>query len=330
MTNIFNKRINIKPYEYPDLLKFKDAIRHSYWIHTEFNTTGDIQDFKTSISNEEKEILKKTMLAISQIEINVKRFWGNLYNHFPKPEIDDVGGTFAESEVRHKDAYSFVLEKLGLNEEFKKITEIPAIKDRIDYLESFMTQNKENVMYEEQQTVLTLILFSLFVEHISLFSQFLIMMSFNKEKNLFKGISNIVEATSKEERIHGDFGIALYKIIKKERPELFDDVFINKLKTLSGKAFLAEKKILDWIYEKGDLDFIPKDVVLNYMSNKFNQSFKALGIDFQYETNKDLLEKTKWFDLELEATKGNDFFVKRSINYSKRTKTITKDDLFKE
>ena len=42
---LFVPRFEIKPYEYPELLEFKDAIRHSYWLHTEFNFTGDIQDF---------------------------------------------------------------------------------------------------------------------------------------------------------------------------------------------------------------------------------------------------------------------------------------------
>jgi ribonucleoside-diphosphate reductase beta chain len=42
----------------------------------------------------------------------------------PKPEIGAVGFTFAESEVRHMDAYSHLLEILGLNEEFEKITEV--------------------------------------------------------------------------------------------------------------------------------------------------------------------------------------------------------------
>ena len=31
--NIFSSRENILPYEYPQLLKYKDAIRHSYWIN---------------------------------------------------------------------------------------------------------------------------------------------------------------------------------------------------------------------------------------------------------------------------------------------------------
>ena len=39
----------------------------------------------------------------------------------PKPEIGAVGFTFAESEVRHMDAYSHLLEILGLNNEFQKI-----------------------------------------------------------------------------------------------------------------------------------------------------------------------------------------------------------------
>ena len=44
--NIFKKRENILPYEYPQLLDYKDAIRHSYWIDTEYNFTEDISDFK--------------------------------------------------------------------------------------------------------------------------------------------------------------------------------------------------------------------------------------------------------------------------------------------
>lgn len=329
MSNIFQKRVNIKPLEYPELISFKDAIRHSYWIHTEFNTTGDVQDFKTKISLQEKQVMSKSMLGISQIEVNVKRFWGNLYNHFPKPEIDDVGTTFADSEVRHKDAYSFLLEQLGMDEDFEKIYEIPAIIDRVEYLDNFMNiKDYEGDEDTKQRFVLTVILFSLFVEHISLFGQFLIMMSFNKHKNLFKGISNIVEATSKEEEIHGRFGIALYEIIKEERPELFTEDFYDKLKTLSEKAFKAENKVIDWIYEDGDVDFISKATVKAYITNRFNKSLQILGIDPMFDVDKDLLKETEWFDVEVLVTKENDFFNKRSTEYSKRTASITEDDLF--
>lgn len=323
--NIFEKRLNIKPYEYPELLQFKDAIRHSYWLHTEFNLTSDIQNYKIDLNDQEREVVKRTMLAISQIEVNVKRFWGDLYKFIPKPEIDDVGGTFAESEVRHKDAYSFLLEQLGLNHEFEKIKDIAVLNKRIDYLEKFQASKTTN----QKGFVTALILFSLFVEHISLFGQFLILMSFNKERNLFKGLSNIVEATSKEEEIHGKFGIALFNIIKKENPNLFDFEFENDIKFLASKARKAEIGIIDWIYENGDLDFIPKENIKNYINNRFNNSMNILGIDsLQFPVDKELLKSTKWFDIEILSSKENDFFNKRSIDYSKKTKQFTQDELF--
>ena len=135
--NIFEKRVNILPYEYPSLLAYKDAIRHSYWIHSEFNFTTDIDDYKTKISNEEREVIKRSMLAIAQIEVNVKTFWADLYKRMPITEIGDVGMTFAESEVRHKDAYAQLLRILGLEDEVQTVIEIPAIKNRINYLTKY-------------------------------------------------------------------------------------------------------------------------------------------------------------------------------------------------
>lgn len=323
--DIFKKRIHLKPYEYPELYEYVSAIRHSYWIHTEFNFTSDIQDFKVNVSNKERSAIKNSMLAIAQIEVAVKTFWGNIYQKMPKPEIGAVGFTFAESEVRHMDAYSHLLEILGLNGEFLKIKEIPALIDRVKYLEKAIKSARSDDNKEYAQSIL---LFSLFIEHVSLFSQFLIMMSFNKHKNLFKGISNAVEATSKEEQIHGLFGIDVINIIKKEHPEWFDKEYENAIIESCKEAFESEKKVVDWILEAGEIDFLPKNVILEFIKNRFNNSLASIGIPRIFEVDKEELAKTDWFDDEVIATKHGDFFVKRSINYNKRNQSVTGDDLF--
>jgi ribonucleoside-diphosphate reductase beta chain len=324
-SNIFEKRINLKPYDYPVLGEYVNAIRHSYWIHTEFNYTSDVQDFKTSLSEVEKNAIKNTMLAISQIEVAVKTFWGDIYKKMPKPEIGSVGATFAESEVRHHDAYSHLLEILGLNNEFKNLKKNPVIMKRVSYLESAL----KNVNSDDNQEFSeSIILFSLFIEHVSLFSQFLIIMAFNKYRNVLKGISNVVEATSKEEQIHGDFGIDLIKIIKEENPEWFDESHKVLVQETCKEAFLSESKLIDWIFEKGELDFLPKIVIKEFIKNRFNNSLESIGISKVFDINETLLSNTDWFDDEIIGTKHGDFFVKRSINYSKRTKSITSDDLF--
>lgn len=324
-TNIFEKRINLKPYEYPALYEYVPAIRHSYWIHTEFNFTSDVQDFKTLLTDVERSAIKNTMLAISQIEVAVKSFWGDIYHRMPKPEIGSVGATFAESEVRHHDAYSHLLEILGLNEEFEDLKKKPVIMKRVQYLEAALKNTKSENNQEYAESIL---LFSLFIEHVSLFSQFLIIMAFNKYKNMLKGISNVVEATSKEEQIHGDFGIDIIKIIKAENPDWFDADYHAMIQEMCREAFTAESKIVDWIFEAGELDFLPKNLVNEFIKNRFNNSLESIGIKKIFEVDEGLLARTEWFDDEIIGTKHGDFFVKRSINYSKRTQSITSDDLF--
>lgn len=323
--DIFKKRINLKPYEYPELLEYVDAIRHSYWIHTEFNFTSDIQDFKVHVTEPERTAIKHAMLAIAQIEVSVKTFWGDVYKKMPKPEIGSVGLTFAESEVRHQDAYAHLLEILGLNNEFTKIKDIPVIMQRITYLEKSIKNARSDDNREYAQAIL---LFSLFIEHVSLFSQFLIIMSFNKHKNLFKGISNVIEATSKEEQIHGLFGIDIINLIKEEHPEWFDDAYNESILESCREAYEAESKIVDWIFEKGEIGCAPTAVVKEFIKNRFNNSLDSIGLPRIFTIDEKLLEKTEWFDDEVIGTKHGDFFVKRSINYNKRSKSITEDDLF--
>ena len=324
-SNIFEKRINLKPYEYPKLYEYVPAIRHSYWIHTEFNYTSDIQDFKTRLTPLERNAIKNTMLAISQIEVAVKTFWGDIYQRMPKPEIGSVGATFSESEVRHHDAYSHLLEILGLNNEFENLKKKPVIMRRVQYLEAALKNAKTEHNKDYAESIL---LFSLFIEHVSLFSQFLIIMAFNKHRNMLKGISNVVEATSKEEQIHGDFGIDVIRIIKAENPTWFDDEYHIMVQEMCREAFDSESKIVDWIFEEGELDFLPKAVINEFIKNRFNNSLESIGIEKVFDIDQELLHETEWFDDEIIGTKHGDFFVKRSINYSKRTQSITSNDLF--
>lgn len=323
--DIFKFRLNLKPYEYPELAEYKEAIQHSYWLHTEFNYTSDIHDFKVNVSEIERNAIKNAMLAIAQVEVAVKTFWGDLYHRLPKPELGSVGYTFAESEVRHQDAYSHLLEILGLNEEFEQIKEIPELLQRVNYLTKGAILARTE---SDRDYTLSILLFSLFIEHVSLFSQFLIVMSFNKYRNIFKGMSNVIEATSKEEQIHGLFGIELLNIIRKEHPEWFDDQLERQVIEACKEAYESEKMVVDWIYEKGDLEFLPKKMVYEFIKNRLNHSLKSIGYQPIFEVDESAIEATDWFDDEVVATKHVDFFVKRSINYSKRTRSITGDDLF--
>ena len=324
-TNLFREREELKPYEYNEFLEYTDAIRNSYWVHTEFNFSGDVQDFKVDTTDVEKSVIRKTMLAIAQIEVKVKTFWSDTYSQMPKSEIGSVGMTFAESEIRHMDAYSHLLDILGIEDDFKEVTEVPAIKSRMEYLDDII-EDADNASRDEYAR--SILLFSTFVEHVSLFSQFLIMTSFDKHEKKFKGISNAVEATSKEEQIHGLFGQQLVNTIREENPELLDEEFENEVQEMCEKAYEAEMEILDWIFAEGELEFLPREHVDEFLKDRFNQSLENVEVDPIFETNDDVLDETRWFDEDIMMTKDNDFFAKRSTTYNKHTQSVTAEEMF--
>jgi len=124
------------------------------------------------------------------------------------------------------------------------------------------------------------------------------------------------------------FGSELINIIKEENPEWFDEEFEQLIDSACKKAYIAEVKILDWIFEKGELDFLSKDTIKNFIQNRFNNSLARIGMKPVFEVDFTEIEKTLWFDVEITATKEGDFFYKKQVDYNKKSKSITEDDLF--
>ena len=198
---------------------------------------------------------------------------------------------------------------------------------RIKFLEKSIA-NANSSEIENKDYFENIILFSIFVENVSLFSQFLVIMSFNKFKNMLKGMSNAVEATSKEENIHAEFGFDLINTIKKENPHWWTEDLVEDIVDATIDAYDVESDIIDWIFEKGDLDFLTKEQTRHFIKKRYNDSLKKIGIEPIFKEYPYELKATEWFNDEIFTTKHTDFFNKRSINYSKRQKSITEDDLF--
>ena len=189
---IFDKRKNYKPFEYPELQKFVDVMNETFWTVKEVDFTGDDQDFKTRLSPKEQEIIRRSLLGIAQVEVDVKTFWGDLYKHFPKPEFNNVGSSFAESETRHSEAYSKLLEVLNYEEDFKNLLEIPVFKEKLNLIEQSMS-SKTDIIEK-------LLFFTIVIENSSLFSQFANILAMAKFKGIMKNVANIILWTQNDEQ----------------------------------------------------------------------------------------------------------------------------------
>lgn len=320
--DIFRKRVNYKPFEYPELAEFRLAILNNFWLHTHYNYTPDVQDLEVNMPKADAETAKRAILAISQIEVKVKDFWGKIGNTLQKPEIAEVGAVFAGNEVVHAMAYSNLLEVMGLNDEFSKILEVPAIKSRVKYLEKSLSTPTDNKEYFKN-----VILFSMFIEHVSLFSQFYILLKYYKENKWLKGTSNAIKATSTEETLHAKFGFAIVNTIKTENPDWVTPKMEEVVYTLAAEAIEAEFEVLDWIAGANDsLRYEVRD----FIRTRMNSALEAIGMQsrFVLEGNNGVPYNFEWFDVLVSSNAEVDFFDSKSVAYSKGMHSFDSDNLF--
>jgi ribonucleoside-diphosphate reductase beta chain len=322
---IFDKRLQYKPFEYPEVLQFTAAINKSFWVHSEVDFTADTQDFHSHLNPAERTAVKNSLLAIAQIEVAVKSFWGNLYNHLPKPEMNGLGSTFAECEFRHSEAYSRLVEVLGYNNQFEKLVDVPVIRQRIDYLSDALSSAKST---DKKEYTISLILFSILIENVSLFSQFAIILSFTRFKGLMKNVSNIIAWTSVDEQIHANAGIYLINKIREEYPDIFNEETIAKVTRLVKESIEVESRILDWIFSEGTIETVSKEELVNFMKYRADDSLKKINLPTLFNITTEGNKSMLWFEEEVFANSLDDFFAKRPVDYTKHDKSISALDLF--
>lgn len=322
--SIFEKSEKIKPYTYPHLLNYTHAIHESFWTAEHFTYDRDVNDYLVELNDSERDIIKKCMLAIGFVENKVKTFWARIDMRLPKTEIAITGHTFAGNESIHQLTYEKLLGLLNLDSEFEKLDEIPCMKGRSEYLGKYLKglDSRSNKEFTK-----SLILFTLLIENASLFSQFLIVSSFKKYKNLLSNFNAVIGATSREETLHAKFGEDLIKIIRNENPEWFDLDMELKVRRNVNKAYESEVEILEWIFETGELDFLPKASIMEYLKSRFNKSLNQIGYDNEFDVDDELLEPTEFLDIQMKASSSFDFFNEKSTDYSQNS-AFDDDDMW--
>lgn len=322
---IFEEQLSRKPDHYPWAQEFIEAIHSGFWTDKEFSFNSDIQDFKINLNQKERDIISKSLSAIGQIEIQVKKFWSKLGENLPHPSLYDLGFAMANTEVIHGNAYERLLESLGMNSIFEENLKVPCLLNRVKYLRKY---NHKYYKDSKKQYVYSIVLFTLFIENISLFSQFYVINWFYKNKNVLKDTNQQVKYTRQEEQIHALVGIKIINEIKKEHPELFDEELINRILHESDEAIKSECDIIDWIIGDYDENGLNGNILKEFIKFRLNESLKQIKVEPVYDIDQSLISQTDWFDETLLGNTSTDFFHSRPVEYSKNNKSFDPEELF--
>jgi ribonucleoside-diphosphate reductase beta chain len=228
-------------------------------------------------------------------------------------------------EVIHNNAYEKLLDVLQMQDVFEENLKLDIIQGRVKYLRKYLDKHyKDN----RKQYIYSLILFTLYVENVSLFSQFYIINWFNRYKGLLKDTAQQVAYTAKEETLHALAGVKIVNTIGQELPDLFDEELESRVLHEAEESYKAEAKIIDWMVGDYKDDKISADILKGYVQKRLNDSLEMIGFRKIFDVPQEIIDLTMWMDEDVMGNTMTDFFHKRPVEYAKKSQSITSDDLF--
>lgn len=336
MSNIFSTRSSFKPREYEWAFNAYKEQSQVHWTPEEVLMEQDIRDWNNKLTPSEINLLTQIFRFFTQGDVDVAHGYmtkfGPLFAH--KPEIAMMIATFASFEAIHIDAYSLLIETVGMKDvEYEAFREIEEMANKHEYVgqASDLTdvlikkiEGKPFTPSDVQKIMQAVAVYAAFTEGLQLFSTFAILLNFSRH-NKMKGMSQIVTWSIRDETLHVESMIKLFRTITEEYPEVWTEELRQGLYETCERMVELEDAFIDKAFEMGPMENLTADEVKQYIRYIADTRLSQLGL-----TRKYLIEKNPlpWVDFVINGVEHANFFETRATEYSKAALTGSWDNAF--
>lgn len=308
--SMMSPRSTYKPFVYEQAYKYWELQQQAHWLHTEISMAGDINDFKTNLTDKEKHVIGHILKGFTQSEIFIGDYWSNKVGKwFKHPEIQMMAATFSSFESIHAVSYAYLNDSLGLDD-YEAFMHDSSTKAKIDRLVAAKGKSKEDIAK-------SLAIFSGFNEGVNLFSSFAVLMNFQRF-NKMKGLGQIIAFSIRDESLHSEAGCWLFRTFIEENPDIWTDELKKDIYDAARLTVELEDDFIDKAFELGDIEGLTKEDLKNYIRFRANTKLQDLGLKTNWKNvSKESIEKMMWFDVLSNGVEMQDFFAGRVSTYSK-------------
>jgi ribonucleoside-diphosphate reductase beta chain len=309
--SLLTPRPTYAPFEYDQAYKYWELQQQSHWIHTEISMGPDINDWKTTLSDTERQVIGHILKGFTQSEIFIEEYWGQMVARwFKKPEIQMMASAFASFESIHAVSYAYLNQSLGL-EDFDAFLHEPTAKAKIDRLIATKGKSKTEIAR-------SLAIFSAFNEGVNLFASFAILLNFSRW-NKMKGLGQIIAYSIKDESLHSEAGCWLFRTFVAENPDILTDSLKEDIYDAARLTVELENAFVSKAFEFGPVEGIDLYDLKNFILFRTNTKLNDLGLKSLWSIDKKSVERLAWFDVLGAGATCADFFAQRVTDYSKGT-----------
>ncbi|MEK9157453.1 MAG: ribonucleotide-diphosphate reductase subunit beta [Patescibacteria group bacterium] len=306
-SRLLTPRAVFRPFEYPHFYEYFQKQNQAHWLPTEVPMESDIADYRFRLAPEESNLIIQILRFFTQGDIEVNNNYNQqLIPAFNKPEIKMMLSSFAAMESVHVWAYSYLNDSLGLPEkEYSAFMDYGSMRAKYDYIHKF------NV-HDIKDLALNLAVFGAFLEGVSLFSSFAILMNFPRMGKM-KGIGQIVTWSIRDESLHSKGVCHLFRDLIDENKYLWTPQFQNTIKSACDDMVKLEDAFIDTCFSMGAVPGLKPEDVKQYIRYIADRRLNDLGLDAMYNVTNPL----EWLDVMINAKEHANFFETRATEYSK-------------
>jgi ribonucleoside-diphosphate reductase beta chain len=320
--SLLDDNIVYKPFRYPWAYDAWLTQQRVHWIPEEVPLADDVKDWHTKLTAAERHTLTQIFRFFTQSDIEVNNCYMKHYSRVFKPtEIQMMLAAFSNMETVHIAAYSHLLDTIGMPEtEYQAFLRYKQMKDKYDYMQQFGVGSKVEIAK-------TLAAFGGFTEGLQLFASFAILMNFPRF-NKMKGMGQIVTWSVRDESLHTNSIIKLFRTFISENPEIWTGEFQAGLTKMCFEVVEHEDAFIDLAFELGGIEGLTAVEVKKYIRYIADRRLAQLGLQPIYATeNKNPLP---WMDEMLNGVEHTNFFENRATEYSKAATRGTWDEVWSD
>lgn len=292
--------------DYPEAIEFAAKQNSVFWLHDEVKVEKDKQDLLVNMTPSEYHGVISVSKLFTKYELFVgEEWWGDVIaKRYPRPEISRMASAFAFFELNvHAPFYAKLNEELGIatDEFYTSYVNDPVLHDRMSFI---------GAMLEDEDELVSLAAFTM-IEGAVLYSSFAFLKHFqsngkNKLMNLVRGINFSV----RDENLHSEAGAWLFRKVRDEFKLTATQLkkLVKRIKGIAQTVFEHESRIIDMIFEKGDIAGITASDLKAFVKHRINFCLSNLEIEpvFTAEETANTIEE--WFYKGINDFQFNDFF----------------------
>ena len=326
--SLLDARTHYKPLDCPWAYEMYQLSEKMHWLPSEVKLDKDVRDWNHRLSDAERNFLTQIFRFFTQGDVDVAAgYYDKFIPLFPKPELRMMMGSFAAREAVHIEAYSLLIDTLGLpEEEYKAFSEYEEMANKHEYAERF----DPTYLFDssrKRELARTLAVYPAFTEGLQLFSSFVMLLNFTRPEGggVMTGMGEIVEWSIKDESLHVEGMLKLFEEFINENPEIWTDEFRGELYQIARDMVELEDKFIDLAFSMGGIKGLTSDEVKQYIRYIADRRLLQLGLKPNWAVKDNPLP---WVDEIINSVVHTNFFEGRATEYSKGSLTGSWSDVW--